>query len=97
MNLTNEEKETIIVYNEKDRTASVFTYRPSLQRQLDGLCVDRPEYVRKIKETSEGAKEYEIPKKWVKIRANRILSDEQRLEMSERMKARMHAEQNEGE
>lgn len=97
MNLTNEEKETIIVYNEKDRTASVFTYRASLQRQLDSLCVDRPEDVRKIKETAEGAKEYKIPKKWVKIRASRILSEEQRLEMSERMKARIHTEQNEGE
>lgn len=48
MNLTNEERETIIVYNEKDSTASVFTYRADLKRQLDGLCEERPDDVRKI-------------------------------------------------
>ncbi len=86
MNLTREEMETIIVFNEKDTTASVFTYRPSIKRQLDSLCADRPDDVRKVKENTEGGVEYEVPKKWVKIRPSRILTEEQKLEVSERFK-----------
>ena len=86
MNLTNEEKETIIVYNEKDNTASAFTYRAALKRQLDGLCEERPDDVRKIKENAEGGTEYEVPKKWVKIRPSRILTEEQKEAIRERFK-----------
>lgn len=78
MNLTRQEQETIITYTEAEQTAEVFTYRPSLMRQLDALCLERPDEAKHTRDNGDGGKTYIIPKSWVKIRPTRILSQAQR-------------------
>lgn len=73
-----EERETIITFNEKDPTASVYTMNRALIRKLDGLTATRANEARRVKTYPDGAQEYEVPKKWVKVNASRILSDAQR-------------------
>lgn len=82
------EQETIFLFNEEEKTASVYTFNKSLQKKLAILAKERPEecYLDKPQNTLDGAVEYIVPKKWIKIRANRILSDEERAALSERAK-----------
>ncbi len=91
MSLTNIERETVICFNEAEKTAEVFTYRPSLIRQLDGLTEERPTEATRVKANKEGGVTYTIPKAWVKIRPKRILTEEQR--EAARMRAQ-HLNQN---
>lgn len=47
-------------------------------RRLRKLHEERPSECEFVKEGSEGAEEYNIPKKWIKINATKILSEEQK-------------------
>ena len=80
------ERETIITFNEREQIAEVFTYSPRMKRELSKLAANRADETKKIKTNGEGGETYTVPKKWVKIRSNRILSDEQRQELQERAK-----------
>ena len=73
------EQETIILFNEQEQTAEVFTYNGRMRRELSALAETRPDEVKR-----EGNETYIIPKRWVKIRASRILTDEQREEYARR-------------
>ncbi len=70
MGLTNYERETIINFNEAEETAYIFTYNKAWQRHLEkvlGLKI--------VKTNRFGAKDYELPKKWIKLpRAPRKIS-----------------------
>ena len=83
------EQETIFLFNEEEKTASVYTFNKPLQRKLVSLAKERPEecYLEQPQNALDGAVEYIIPKKWIKIRPNRILSDEERAALSERAKS----------
>lgn len=85
MNLTKYEQETIINYNNEEKTASVFTYDKSLIRKLDKRLNDSLDM--KLVRRGEDFAEYSLPKKWIKVAFPRQYSDEQRAEMAERMKA----------
>lgn len=74
MALTLSERETIIVFNEQDPLAEVSTYNGRLKHELSGLACARPDDVQHTKTNAEGGETYTVPKKWVKIRASRILS-----------------------
>lgn len=78
MNIPKEERETIITYNEAEPVASVYTMNGALIRKLEGLVESRPGEARRVKTYPDGAQEYEVPKKWVRVNASRILSDAQR-------------------
>ena len=78
MALTLSERETIIVFNEQDPLAEVFTYNGRMKRELSGLVCARPDDVQHTKTNTEGGETYTVPKKWVKIRASRILTEEQK-------------------
>lgn len=78
MYISLEERETIITFNEKEPTASVYTMNGAFIRKLDSLTQSRPDDARRVKTYPDGAQEYEVPKKWVKVNASRILSDAQR-------------------
>lgn len=84
-NLTKYEQETIINYNNEEKTATIFTYDRSLIRKLDKRLSDYPE-ITKTKSGDDFA-EYILPKRWLKVGFPRQLTDEQRSAMSERMKA----------
>lgn len=78
MALTNLERETIICFNEAEPTAEVFTYNGRMLRDLAKLTKERPDEAQMIRDNGSGGMTYHVPKKWVKIRASRILSDAQR-------------------
>ena len=45
MRLTKYEQETIILFNESESTAAVYTYNTGLQNTLNSLCQSHPEQV----------------------------------------------------
>lgn len=85
MNLTKYEQETIINYNNEEKTASIFTYDKSLIRKLDKRLAEMSDM--ELIRRGEDFAEYSLPKKWIKVAFPRQYSDEQRAEMAERMKA----------
>lgn len=74
MPLSRLERETIIIFNEQEAQAEIFTYNDRLKHELSGLACARPDDVQHTKTNAEGGETYTVPKKWVKIRASRILS-----------------------
>lgn len=81
--LSNYERETIITYNEDEKTAEVFTYRKTLIKKLDALCDERDD-IKCIRAERYGGcdvREYVVPKKWIKV------SPPKRVEMTEEAKA----------
>lgn len=83
-NLTKYEQETIINYNNEEKTASIFTYDKSLIRKLDKRLSDNADI--KLVRRGDDWAEYSLPKKWLKVSFPRQLSDEQRAEMANRMR-----------
>lgn len=81
-NLTAYEQETIINFNEEEKTASVYTYNNALIKKLDEYCLDYPDMFNLEKENNYGAhlsKTYKIPKKYVSFRKPTILTKEQKI------------------
>lgn len=78
------ERETIILYNEEEKTAIVETSRKSLITRLDKYCEESDE-IKVIKENGP-FKTYQFPKKWVKITMPRQYSEEEREIMKQRGK-----------
>ena len=78
MKLTNIEKETVINFNEAERTASVYTHNEALKRQLLELCQTHPEQVRQAASNAWGGLTFELPKKWLRVTPPRILTPAQR-------------------
>ena len=86
MNIPKEERETIITYNEAEPVASVYTMNGALIRKLEGLTESRPDEARRVKNHPDGAQEYEVPKKWVRVQPPRVLTDEQKAAMTARFR-----------
>lgn len=84
MKLSRAEQETIIRYDQEESTVVCFTSDPVLIRKLDKLYLESSE----IQRTKQGDYfgEYVFPKKWLKVRMPRQLSDEKRSELSLRAK-----------
>ena len=78
MKLTSLERETIAVFNQAERTASIFTYNPALQKQLADLCAAYPDRVRQTAANDSGGLTFELPKKWLRVVPPRVLSPAQR-------------------
>lgn len=86
MNIPKEERETIITYNEAEPVASVYTMNGALIRKLEGLTESRPDEARRVKNHPDGAQEYEVPKKWIRVQPSRVLTDEQKAAMTARFR-----------
>lgn len=82
MKLSNEEKETIILFNEADKTATVETFQSKIIRRME------KEGVIPVRETPEGAKRYIVPKTWIKVTPPKKmnLSEEQKQAIADRFK-----------
>ena len=78
MKLTNVEKETVINFNEAERTASIYTCNEALKRQLLGLCRTHPEQVCQTAANDWGGLTFELPKKWLRVAPPRVLTPAQR-------------------
>ena len=78
MYLTLYERETIINFNEKESTASVFSCNRKLLRQMQELCEKYPELVHSASKSGSGGLTYTIPKKWVRIVPPQVRSEAQK-------------------
>ena len=78
MKLTNVEKETVINFNEAERTASVYTHNEALKRQLLELCRTHSEQARQTAANGWGGLTFELPKRWLRVTPPRVLSPAQR-------------------
>ncbi|MFR8230550.1 MAG: immunoglobulin [Anaeromassilibacillus sp.] len=80
MELSRYEQETIILYNQAEKTASVYTHAPKLLEKLDRLAEVYPQQI-----TPDGPNTYLVPKGCVLIREP--YSEKRRAAARERAKA----------
>ena len=78
------EMETILLYNEEEPTANVYTHDPKLIRKLKRLAEKYPDKVYPDRAVHAGAVSYAVPKSCVSVREP--FSDERRRAASERAK-----------
>lgn len=83
MKLSSEEKETVIVFNEADKTAQIETFNRSIVKQVQKAMALYPEEAT-IEAIDEESYRITLPKKWIKIRAPRLITEEQRIILAER-------------
>ena len=88
MSVSKMEQETVILFNEAEAIASVYTYNGALKRKLSGLCATRSTEARQIKDDGRGVLTFEVPKRWVKVNAGIVLTEEQRQARAEAARAR---------
>ena len=91
------EQETIISFNEEEKTAGIYTHNKVLRQKLAALARDRPEDCRLVKASRSGrAVDYTIPKSWIKIVPNRVLSDAEKMQRRNAIKKANFALDNAG-
>ena len=84
MKLTPYERETIINYNEGEKTASVYTHNTALRRRLDQVFKTRSDEMEIIR-SGEDYTEYVVPRKWIKVSPPRQTSEEAKERARQRM------------
>lgn len=89
MKLSNQERETICLFNEAEGEAEIYTYNPAMQKQLAVLCKSHPTQARLTRQGESGSMTFQIPKKWLRVVPPRVLTPAQR-EVLERMNAKRH-------
>lgn len=82
--MSNYEKETIIVFNEAEPTANVYTCNQRLKSKLIKLLHENENI--KLDKQDNISMTFTIPKKWVKVSSPRKVSEEFRQKASERFK-----------
>ena len=82
--LTKYEMETVVNYNAREQTATVYTRDKSVMRRLDRLVADYPDIYKLLRQTDID-KTYSMPKSYVTYRKPRKLNDEQREQARRRM------------
>lgn len=68
MALSGTEKETILLFNEAEAEAHVYTYNGNLKRKLESFAQMMPSQVRLTARDATGAVSYVIPKSLILIR-----------------------------
>lgn len=80
--LTKLEQETIIVFNELENGAEVFTYNNALKRKLHGLCEKFPDQFgfdsKRSEQNNCGGEFFVVPKKYITVSSPRVLSEDQK-------------------
>ena len=87
MNMARYEQETIISFNEEEKTAGIYTHNKMLRQKLAALARDRPEDCRLVKASRGRAVDYTIPKSWIKIVPPRTASEAQKAALARARKA----------
>ena len=80
------EKETVINFNNAEQNASCYTLNTPKRQMLLNLAEEYPDDVKIISKRDDMV-EVTFPKKWVKIRPPRKLTEEQRVNAAERGRA----------
>ncbi len=84
MKLSKYEEETVVLYNEAEATANVYTHDPKLKEKLKRLSGKYPDQIIFQEENGVGGATYIVPRKCVLIREP--YSEERRRADSERAK-----------
>lgn len=84
MKLTPAERETIILFSDADKTASVYTHDVKLIKKLRRLSEKYPDKIYPERKERHGAVSYIVPKRCVSVREP--FSDERRIAASQRAK-----------
>ena len=84
MTLSRYEQETTISYNNEEKTAIIYTGDKSLIRKLDEMARKDSTIIETTRD--EYSKTYELPKRYIKVKIHRQLSEEQRQKLAERAK-----------
>lgn len=80
------EQETTIVYNAEEDTATVYTAYSPMIRKLEILLDEYPKEV-KLERKTENDLTVKVPKRWIKIKPPRSISEEQKERLRELAKA----------
>ena len=97
MNMARYEQETIIGFNEEEKTAAIYTHNKVLRQKLEALARDRPEDCRLMKASRGGrAVDNVIPISWIRIAPNRVLSDAEKIQRRNAIKKANFALDNAG-
>lgn len=75
------ERETIILFNDAEKTATVETCNKTWKNKMRALCSKSPDCSLVFED--EHCERYLIPKTWVKVQMPRQLSDVQRQKLRE--------------
>ena len=81
--LTKYEKETIVLFNEGEDTASIYTYNAGLRRRLAAFSKKYPDLCRLEKSCEQGGVTYILDKSRLSIRLQPPYSEERRRKTSE--------------
>lgn len=76
--LTKAEQETIILFNQEEENAIVYTHSLKLKQQLKRLAANRTSFISLKQNNCWGGLTFELPKSWIKIRPNRVVSEQER-------------------
>lgn len=82
--LTRWEMETTINFNADEKTAVLYTRDKAVMRKLDRLAAECPDEYKLVRETDID-KTYEFPKRLLSYRKPRVLTEEQRAMMRDRL------------
>lgn len=78
--LTNYERETIILFNDDEQNATIETANRALKKRLDGFCAVDQRIT--LVSSNEPFKKYSLPKKWIKVNRPKVYSEETRSKMA---------------
>lgn len=84
MSVSRLEQETYFNFNEAEPDAVIATYNASLSRKLLGAMDEHPE-IKLVEQNDDGYFEFVVPKKWCKVSIPRVLSDEEKQALREKM------------
>ena len=84
--LTKYEKETIILFNEGEDTASIYTFNAGLKKRLALFAKKYPDLCRQEKAHEQGGVSYVLDKSRLSIRRQPPMSEERRRKASENAK-----------
>ena len=84
--LTKYEKETIILFNEGEDTASIYTFNAGLKKRLALFAKKYPDLCRQEKAHEQGGVSYVLDKSRLSIRLQPPMSEERRRKASESAK-----------
>lgn len=80
---TNSERETIVIFNESEKTAEIYSSSPRIINQLLTLCEKFPDVYKVIRTVRDKDRKitgayFSCPKGFVKFKKPRILSEKQK-------------------
>lgn len=94
---TRYEMETSVIFNAEEKTATLYTRDKAVMRRMDKIVKEFPDLFKCIRRTEADAT-YEFPKKYAMPKRPRIMSEERRAQMAERLaKARADKDKNDEE